>query len=457
MKPQRTLAALAAIALLAAGCGRGGGPSTEESPATGAKAVSYDFGDLKRICNDGDAKSSPAQGVTADTITVGTLTDLGFTKKSEFVDAAKVFTSWCNEAGGINGRTLVAKTRDARLFEVRQRVLEACREDFALVGGGSALDGTGVKERLSCLLPDFPGQTVQHEANGSDLQVYTLGAGHSYNRYEGFWRWLIKEAHPSSAGAIGTITGDSPGPKILAEQAKEALTAAGAKIAYSELYPTQGVSDWTPYAQSIKNKNIRGLVFFGDYASLAKLQQALTNINHKLDWIDANANAYNPMFIKLAGKTLDYHNVVADLSGLYPLEKASGNPATQQLIDLFKKYAPGKEVTLPAVRAFSAWLLFAKAAASCGDALTRKCVLEAAQKETHWTAGGLVAPIDLSKKDAPLKCWNAVKATSKGWEPADFKPDSGAYRCNTPPYKYTGKYPQPVTLADVGKSPSDVK
>ncbi|GAA2402127.1 hypothetical protein GCM10010191_06930 [Actinomadura vinacea] len=456
MKPQKSLAALIAVALLAAGCARSGS-STEESPTGTAKAVSYDFGDLKRICNAGDAKSSPAQGVTADTIEVGTLTDMGFTKKSEFVDTAKVFTSWCNEAGGINGRKLVSNTRDAKLFEVRQRVLESCREDFALVGGGSAFDGTGVKERLSCLLPDFAGQTVQFEANGSDLQVYPLGVGPSYSRYDGFWRWLVKEAYPSSASALGFISGDSPGPKIITEQGKESLTAAGGKVAYSDLYPPSGVSDWTPYAQSIKNKGVKALVFNGDFASLAKLMQALTNINYKLDWIDANASAYNAAFIKIAGKTLDFQNVMADLSGMHPLESASSNPATKQFIDLFHKYAPGKEPTQPALRAFSTWLLFAKAAASCGDGLTRKCVYEAAQKEKRWTAGGLIAPIDPSVKDAPPKCWNAVKATSKGWKTTDFKADNGVYRCNSAPYKYTGTYPKPVTLPDVGKSMSDFK
>ncbi|SEG85021.1 ABC-type branched-chain amino acid transport system, substrate-binding protein [Thermomonospora echinospora] len=457
MKPHKTIAALAAIALLAAGCGGRGGTNGEEEPGGAGQSVSGDFGDLKGVCGPGEAKSAPAQGVTAKEIEVGVFTDIGFTKKSELVDTAKVFTSWCNEAGGVNGRKLVVNIRDAKLFEARQRMIEACREDFAIVGGSAVFDGTAVKDRLTCLLPDFPGQTVQNEANGSDLQVYPLGAGHSYNRYHGYWSWLIKEAYPDSASAIGTIAGDSPGPKILAAQGKEALTAAGGKVVYSDLHPAQGVSDWTPYAQAIKSKGVKGLVFFGDFNSLSKLMLALTNIDYKLDWIDANANAYNPAFIKIAGKTLDTQNAFADLSGMHPLEEAGSNPATKQFLDLFAKYAPGKEATQPGLRAFSSWLLFAKAAKSCGDALTRKCVLEAAQKETSWTGGGLIAPIDLSKKDAPLKCFNVVKASSQGWKPADFKPNSGAYRCDAPEYKYTGSYGKPVTLADVGKSLSDLK
>ena len=454
-------AVLAAAALLAvAGCGghdNAGESGGDETPTKAAQqAATADFGDLKKVCGPGDAKTASAQGVTADSINVGVFSDVGFTKNSEFVDAAKVFTSWCNAAGGVNGRKLVATTHDSKLMEVRQRMLEACKEDFALVGGGSALDALGVKDRLECLLPDFPGQLAQIQNLGSDLQLNeTVGA--SYSRYQGYYEWLLKEAYPDSAAHIGTIGGDVPVTKVINAEAQEALQAAGAKITYKDLYPAQGVSDWTPYAQSIKSKGVKGLVFNGDFVSLSKLEQVLTSMNYKLDWIDANSNAYGPAFLQLAGKSLDHQNNLADLSGVYPLEKASANPATEQLVGLYKKYAPKAQPTMPAVRGFAAWLLFAKSAATCGDDLTRKCVYEAARKETTWTGGGLLAPVDLSKSDAPVECFNVEKATAKGWEPADFKPDDGAYRCDAAVYKFKGDYGKPLTLADVGKSMSDVK
>jgi hypothetical protein len=197
-------------------------------------------------------------------------------------------------------------------------------------------------------------------------------------------------------------------------------------------------------------------VFYGSFVELAKLEQVLTGMQYKLDWIDANSNAYAPAFLKLAGKSLGYQNNVADLSGTFPLENAASSPATKQVADLFAKYAPQAQVTLPAVRAFAAWLLFAKAAASCGDALTRKCVYDAATKETAWTAGGLQAPLDLAKK-GPLPCFNVEKATPAGWKPAEFKPDKGAYRCDFTPVKLTGNYGKALTLADIGKSLSDFK
>ncbi|HSA52055.1 MAG TPA: ABC transporter substrate-binding protein [Yinghuangia sp.] len=460
MRSRTTVTALAVTALLAAGCAdRGGSNSSEEQGAQAPQAtpISADFGDLKNVCQPGESTGSPAQGVTADEIKVGVMSDIGFTKNQEFVDAAKVFTSWCNDAGGINGRKLVATTRDTKMVEVRQRVAEACREDFALVGGGASLDGMGVKDRLSCMLPDFPAQSSSAEADGSDLQVRSQARPISHVPYAGFYAWLLKEAHPASAGALGIINGDSPVTKVLGAKAVESLKAAGGTVVYDDLYPAAGVSDWTPYAQSIKNKNVRGLVFYGQYAQLAKLEQALTNLGHKLDWIDANNNAYNPAFIELAGdQVLAAQNNVADLGGIAPLESAASNPATQRVLDLYAKYAPGAKVTLPSLRAFSAWLVFAKSAASCGNDLTRKCVYDAARNEKTWTAGGLQAPVDLSDNDPAQSCFNAVKATADGWQAPDFKPDRGTYRCDVPSPKLTGSYARPLTLADVGKSLNDL-
>jgi ABC-type branched-subunit amino acid transport system substrate-binding protein len=293
---------------------------------------------------------------------------------------------------------------------------------------------------------------------GADLQVTQTPRGTGYSPYAGYWNWLLKEAYPASAKSVGIIAGDVGVAKTFAAQYKEGIVASGGTVAYNDLYPAAGVSDWTPYAQAIKNKGVKGLLFLGSYAELVKLEQILTGINYKLDWIDANNNAYGPAFLQLAGaKTLAFQNNLADLSGVYPLETAADNPATKQVVDLYAKYAPQAHVTLPAVRGFAAWLLFAKAAATCGDALTRKCVYEAALKESAWTAGGLEAPVDLTKADAPPTCFNVEKATPEGWKAAEFKPDKGAYRCDTPVLKYAGTYGKPLTLADVGKSLSDFK
>ncbi len=455
----RAAVALAAIAVLVAGCGGRTGSETgsgDDRSGGGSSALSADFGDLTEVCQDGDASTASAQGVTAEQIEVGVFTDMGFTKNPEFVDAAKVFTSWCNDNGGINGRTLVANTRDAKLMEPRQRMIEACREDFALVGGGAALDGLGVKERLNCLLPTFTAQTVQEGAAGADLEISASPAKiPGYDNYAGFRQWVVDEAYPESKSAVGMINGDSAVTKVIGAVTQETFESLGATVVYNELYPAMGVSDWTPYAQTIKSKGVKGLVFMGSFDQLAKLEEVLTNMDYKLDWIDANNNAYNAQFIDLLGRSAEYQNNLVDLSGMAPLE--SDEPAVEQLKELYAEYAPDAQITLPAMRAWSSWLLFAKAAAACGDELTRACVYETARQETAWTGGGLHAPSDLQTPLPPKACFNVEKATPDGWETADFNPDNGLYRCDLPPRKITQDFGAPLTLAEVGKSMSDVQ
>lgn len=459
MKPGRTLVALAAIALLAAGCsGRGddaGGGSSEDTAAQTSTA-SGSFGDLTDVCGPGNPTTASAQGVTADEIQVGVFTDLGFNKNPEFVDAANVFTSWCNEAGGINGRKLVPNIHDAKVMEVRQRMVEACREDFALVGGGAGFDALGVKERLNCLLPSFPAQVAQVQSIGADLELNASPSRFvGYDSYYGFRKWLMQEAYPDSANAVGIVRGDAAVTKTLADQGTEVVQALGGSVVYVDAYPPTGIADWTPYAQAIKDKGVKGLIFYGDPKHLPKLEETLTGMDYKLDWIDTTNNNYSDAFIDSLGKSAEFQNNFLDLGGFAPLEKADDVPALQQVIDMYAKYAPDAQITFPAMRAMSAWLLFAKSASACGDDLTRKCLYENGLTETAWTGGGLHAPVNVADNNSPSPCFNVEQVTPEGWEPADFHPDEGLYRCNIPPYKYQADYGKPMTLADVGKSMAD--
>jgi hypothetical protein len=455
----RAIAALGTVALLAAACGRSTSGSTAAgSPSAGAPAASAaTFGSLANVCQPGQPSGAPDQGVTASQLTLGVLTDQEFTHLPDLVNTAKVFTSWCNAAGGINGRQLVANVGQTDLLQVVPAMTAACGQDFALVGNSEAFDGLAAAKRVSCLLPEFPAQTVMSQNVNAALQAYPLTDGHSYAPYAGYFSWLLKQAYPDSAPHVGILYGQSPisVPIVMADE--ETLTGEGSTIAYNTPFPPTGVSDWTPYAEAIKSKGIKGLVFDGTFADLAKLELVLTNMNYKLDWIDANSNAYGASFIALAGKSLGFQHNYADIDGLYPLEKASANPAAKELAKLFAKYAPGQPVTLQDLQGFSAWLLFAKAAASCGNDVTRRCVYDASLKQTDWTAGGLQAPVNLAKPDSPVDCYNVEVATPAGWEPAPFKPNNGPYRCGAPVLKLTGNFPPPVSLSSVGKSLSDLK
>ncbi len=465
MKPQRTIAALAAFAAvagLAAGCSRAGGTTTSSPSSAGSTAATQastsTFGTLGKICGSGSPSGSTDQGVTASTIQVGTFTDQSFTQDPTMVDAAKVFTSWCNSLGGIDGRKVVSNTLDDGLYNVQAKMVEACGQDFALAGGESALDNLGVETRLKCLLPSFPAQVISTLNTGSSLQVspgYNTGKYYVYSQY---YNWLIKQEYPASAQHVGIIAGDVGVTETDEAEAAEDIKSLGGSVGYNTLYSPIGSIDWTPFAEAIKSKGIKGLIFLGQYQDLAKLELILTNMDYKLDWIDANTNSYDTAFNGLAGSSvLSEQNNVADIEGVYPLEDASSNPATKELSQLWAKYEPDEQLSLPGVLAFSSWLLFAESASSCGADLTRKCLYDAAIKQTNWTAGGLMAAMSLSSTTTPVTCWNVEKDTTSGWEPASFGANDGAYSCGGPYYLLKGNYGSPLTLANVGLSLNDLK
>ncbi len=468
----RTVAAIAVTVVIAGGCSRAGSSSTSppastsssasssatassSQPASAAEAAS--FGSLSSVCHGGSATGATDQGVTSSQITAGVLTDVGFTKDPELETTAKVFTSWCNAAGGIDGRKVVADIHDTQMLNVVQSMAAACGSDFVLAGGSAALDGLAVTTRLKCLLPDFDAQVVMPQNNGSGLQIYPIPWSHTYSVYGGYYDWLLNKQYPGSKDHVGIVSGASVITQIDDALVTQTVNGVGGKVIYNGSFPPAGATDWTPYAEAIKNKGVQGFTFYGEIQQLAALEQALDNIGYKLDWIDANTNAYGAEFLQVAGKALSEQHNYADLPGVYPLEKAAGNPATEQLVKLFAQYAPGQPLTLQDVQAWSAWMIFAVSAETCGADLTRKCVYDAALKQTNWDGGGLTAAANLAAQGAGVpSCYDIEQATTSGWVPAPFDPNNGAYRCGMPAVKVSG-LPPAAQLSSVGMSMSNLK
>jgi ABC-type branched-subunit amino acid transport system substrate-binding protein len=462
VKGLRWLAAVLALVIVAAACGRSDDSSassdessTSTSSASGAKSA--DFGTLTDVCQSGSGGGATAQGVTADSIRIGTISDPGYAGRpglnQELFDTADVFSQWCNARGGINGRKIQVDKLDAALTNYKPVILRACEDDFYLVGGGAVFDNTGVEDRLKCLLPDVAAYVVTPEARGADLltqpvpnSISTLPVGE--------YKWLAK-TYPDSTEDVGILTGNLPALISTAAQAEEAVKSLGWKIVYNDQYPAAGPTSWAPYVQSMKDKGVKGLIWVGEPENLAKIEQALVDANYELDWIRTDANHYDSKLIDIGGAAIRNTYI---RSAFYPFENASKNPATEQYLEAFKEYLPdGKAKAYLGLQAWSAWLLWAKAARECGADLTRTCVYNKLQKVTDWTGGGLHAtqnPGDTKPGD----CFTLITAKPTGFELADIKPNDSIYSCNPNNlYTLTGDYGKGATLQDVGKSQSDLE
>jgi ABC-type branched-subunit amino acid transport system substrate-binding protein len=458
------LALLAVASMLAAGCTRSsnqtqtnGGDTPTTAGASGGTSGGS-FGDLKNVCGSGNAKGATDQGVTDKSIKVGTISDPGFVGRpglnQEMFDAAEVFTKWCNDAGGINGRKIEDTERDAKLTEYKQRITEACQQDFMLVGGGGVFDETGQAERLKCLLPDFPAYQVSSEARGADLAVRSVPNSITYLNVSSFQ--YLKKQFPDAVSNVGFITGNIAATLLIDKQSQEAVKDLGFKTIFQTQYNAAGEASWTPFAQAMQSKGVKGIVYTGEPENLAKFLQSAADIGYKPDWVVTGANALDDNFLKVGGAAV--RNVYLTALVVPPF-LADKNPATQQYLDLFKKYLPkGKSRALLGYQGFSAWLLWAQSVKECGSGVTRKCVFEKGKAVKDWTGGGLHAANDPGSTKGS-DCSIVVEAGPDGFSiPKGFKTNKGLFKCSPDSLvQLKGDYGKGVTLASVGKSLSDLK
>lgn len=139
MKNFRVLIVVVAVAVLAAACGGRGGTETSSAdappPTTGGAAGSG-------AC-DGQTLEATDIGITADTITVQVMADVGSQAAPGLfqgaVDAVEAFAEHVNASGGLACREMVVEVWDSKLNpeESKNGLIAACSTAFAKVGGYS--------------------------------------------------------------------------------------------------------------------------------------------------------------------------------------------------------------------------------------------------------------------------------------------------------------------------------
>ena len=417
MRPKRLVFALAAVgALLAAACSSdrgvdesgGLGPGGESAATVEARGggSAGDFGDLAEVCGpneDGgtvpDAGPEEVQGITEDTITVGTVADPGFEGRpglnQEIFDAAEAFVEWCNAAGGINGKQLELNLHDAAVTEYQPVMADACRQDFAIVGSGAVQDNFWTSTGAACDLIDIAGFSVTPEKAGlagqDPIEARSVQpVPNAADRFQVGAFLMVGETDPAARERAGIVYGDLDTLIFRKDQAVDALEQVGPRSSTSLLQPPRRVQLGPLRRRPGRRPGpVPALCRRG--RELALLTQAMDEVGYRPELMLMETNLYDEGWVEAAGASADG---VFVRTVFWPFEEADQNPATQQYLDVLE--AQGGKVAQLGVQAMSAWLLFAQSARDCdrADDLTRSCVLEAAASTTAWTGGGLHAPTE---------------------------------------------------------------
>ena len=440
MAAAHTRAALVSIAvcaaLLVSACSRAdkpaavssGGTTASTGPTTPAPGPG-DFGSMKGLCGPGTASGATARGVTDTQIHLGTMADPTNTVQpgigQESFDVAKAFVKWCNTAGGINGRKLTVTTRDAKLFEIGARVIDACQSDFMLVGSANPLDEAGVEPRLKCGLAQIPAYVVSAKAAAAPLQVVVDSSVHQIN--VGNWRALAK-VYPQAFTAMSFLSINGAGLDSFAMRQRDAMQNLGYKVVDFQLAPILGVDNWRPYAQNALGHGAKAVITLSP--DINAFVRSMKDVGWTPELLPLGVQNYSSATIALAKEHVLPTTYVT--TSFAPFESAGQNPTVQQAIDLIKT-ASSKAADFADLQALSAWLLWATAAKGCGSQLTAACVVDKAGSLKDWTAGGLRAPVDTHAGPGVLsKCFTLLKATANGFvlDPTVTTPNQGIFNCD---------------------------
>jgi Periplasmic binding protein len=426
---------MAATPLLATSSLAGASQAPSRALAGSSLTSNGEWPGVGKICESGPGGNSSVRGVADKTIHIAVFNDASNSEvpglEKEFVQFGNAFADWCNASGGIDGRHIVIDNRDAALFNSSQVTNEACQSDFMAVGGGLVLDQAAVPVRVHCGLGQITGYTVSDAGGSAALQVNPSGL--NANETTGGWFAALAKKYPKAVkdAAMGAENNQS----ILEPERKyeDAAQAMGWNVKNFQVAPLT-VTDWSPYVQEVASGNYQAL-WPSDSGNITPWFQAMSTDNYEPAFVILGVQFYaNSTTKAMAG--LHLPPVYVETSW-WPLEMASQNPATEQLMQVMHKYAKGDTIDFDDEEAAEAWLLWAKSASACGSSkLTVSCVLDNAAAQKNWSAGGIEAPVAQlamsNENPQPSPCFALLQAKPSGfvYQKAITEPTKSIWNCN---------------------------
>jgi len=400
----------------------GGTPTGPEGPA---------FGTLAAPCRpaEGDAPAptkGEVPGVSADTITIGVISDKAGVVKVPTVsveESVKAFVDWCNDLGGINGRTLSLKTYDAKLTAGDEAAKQACSDDlFALVGTGVVMDDKVAEVVVGCGLPNVAAYTATAKMALADLMVTPLpNPTNTFNTAPGRW---IAEQHPDAIEKAAILASNLPTATVQADRIQAAYEQAGFEFVYrknTEIIQTSYAAE----VSEMKAKGVEYVTMVSATSETTKLLKDMEMADFAPEVVDLGQQYYDPELLAEPGAegALVQSNTV-------PFEDADAVPALQQFLDAYDAVGTKVQAASLGVQAFSAGLLFAVAADAAGDDLSRDTLMAELKGIHEWDGGGLHYTADPGANRSST-CFVYLRVEG-GEFVRSFPEEAGAFECGEP-------------------------
>ena len=397
----------------------GSQPSTAGGPSASAAAVPPPAG------GNGGAT---AVGVTADSITVGNVSDLSGPVPGIFQGAVvgtQAYFAKVNSEGGVYGRQLKLAIGDGQLDCSRNKAVTAdlAPKVFAFVGSFSLYDDCG-----SDIIGAKPGLPDVHSAIGTKTQK--LANNFSFAPMGRGWRTgplvYYRKTFAAKWQHIGAIYANVGGSPAIWAGVKKAIEHEGGKVVSEYAYgPTD--TDFTSTIIRMRNDGVQMVYNTAvDGAYGARFVNA-ARAQH-VDWpLVFGGGAYDKTFLAQAGANANGVWDDAQYSLFFNRDEAASIPAVKDF--QYWTDVVGKDQTkdLYEVYGWASAALFVQALKAAGPRATQPSLMTALRAIRSFDAGGLVATADPSQKK-PATCWVLAKVVNGAYQRIDSP--KGAFRCD---------------------------
>lgn len=386
------------------------------------------FGTMEAPCGaapEGFTPTASDTGITETSIKIGVVSDRAGAVKTptaSIEETMQAFVKYCNDLGGINGRTLELVTYDSQLTNTLAAVQAACNDGlFAIVGSGSVFDDLGAEPSVSCGLPDVAAYSANPKKSLAP-NVWTPVPNPPETNAVGPARYLAEKFPDAIKKSAMVSSSQVPTAWSQAKRIIESWGEIGYKFVVTH---DTGIfqESYAAEAREMKSAGVGMVSMVSETGEGAKLLRDMAAQGFEPDAVLFGAQYYDPVLLTEPGA----EGVYVELNTV-PFEEADQVPAMGQYLEIYNATGTKTAPTALGVQAFSAALMFAEAASNAGSDLTRETLVAEIKKLKDWDAGGLHFPTNPGSR-AREGCFVLVQIKDGAFTRA-YPEEPGTFSCD---------------------------
>jgi ABC-type branched-subunit amino acid transport system substrate-binding protein len=378
-------------------------------------------------CGSGSNGGPTAPGVTANTITVGNVSDVGGPVPGLFAGGpigVEAYFNYINSQGGICGRQLKLNPQDDSLqcSNNEAAYADSVKSVFAYVGSWSLDDFCGAN-----IMKSNPGVPMVQTYLSPDMQNLPNAFGEApYSQLVNTGPFLyFKQKYPQDITNVGTLVGNQASAVAAWQHAKTAITSIGYKVTYEDDFPP-AQSNFTEDVIRMKAQNIKMVILLSVNAPDAAIfaSEAAQQGFHPDVWLCP---------VCYFGGYVSESGGAASVNGQYAyvaFAQFLGSPSVPEAATFAHWLSVTNPNFVPDEFAAYSWAnaaLFVHTLEQVGPDLTQAKVLAALKGTTTFTDNGMVTAANVGAR-SPSNCYNILQVQSGNWVRVDDPPTG--FRCD---------------------------